>query len=181
MQPSSTAATLNQIWSGDESKIAGALKSNGQVFLYNQNGILFDKTAQVNVGSLVASTLYLDPTVFQNGYLPKNDSLANGATSTPPVFQAQGGASGTGPAGTITVNPGATITTSDGGHVMLLGSAVKNQGRLRRRTAKPSSARATPSISSRAAIPRSGGCSSKSMRAGEPKRSLIRTVANPRR
>src|ERR1700692_2664040 len=37
VQPSATAAVLNKIWSSDPSVIAGQLKANGQVYLYNQN------------------------------------------------------------------------------------------------------------------------------------------------
>src|ERR1700733_7836812 len=48
-QPSATAAVLNKIWSADPSVIAGALKANGEVYLYNQNGIVFANGAQVDV------------------------------------------------------------------------------------------------------------------------------------
>ena len=37
----------------------GRLNANGQVFLINPNGVIFSKTAQVNVGGIVASTLDL--------------------------------------------------------------------------------------------------------------------------
>jgi len=36
-----------------------AMNANGQVFLINPNGIIFDKGAQVNVGGMVATTLNL--------------------------------------------------------------------------------------------------------------------------
>ena len=60
-QPAATAAALNEIWSATPSTIAGALNANGQVYLINQNGIVFDKGAQVDVGGLVASTLNIAP------------------------------------------------------------------------------------------------------------------------
>jgi filamentous hemagglutinin family protein len=131
-QPSATAAALNEIWSASPSTIAGALNANGQVYLINQNGIVFDKGAQVDVGGLVASTLNIAPVststdpyaLFKNGLLSNNSNLtANG--TPPPVF---GAVPGTSAAGSVTVNPGATLTTSEGGRIMLLGSAVTNGG-----------------------------------------------------
>src|SRR5262245_11355773 len=56
-QPGASAIALNRIGSADPSVIAGRLSANGQIYLYNQNGILFGRGAQVNVGGLVASTL----------------------------------------------------------------------------------------------------------------------------
>jgi filamentous hemagglutinin len=50
LQPGATSAVLNKIWSADPSVIAGQLSANGQVYLYNQNGIVFDHGAQVDVG-----------------------------------------------------------------------------------------------------------------------------------
>ncbi|MFM1880978.1 MAG: Heme/hemopexin-binding protein precursor, partial [Pseudomonadota bacterium] len=58
-QPSVDAVAVNRVLGSDVSAIQGALESNGKVFLINPNGILFSKTAQVNVGALVASTLEL--------------------------------------------------------------------------------------------------------------------------
>lgn len=119
VQPSATSAALNQIWSADPSVIAGSMTANGQVYLYNQNGILFDKGAQINVGGLTASSLALSPALFQKGILSNNDP-------TQPVFQ---NASGSTP-GAITVNPGASLTAADGGRILLLGSAVSNGGTI---------------------------------------------------
>src|SRR5262245_54234213 len=47
-QPSSSSAALNRIFQNDPSRIFGALNANGQVFLINQNGIVFGAGAQVN-------------------------------------------------------------------------------------------------------------------------------------
>ena len=123
-QPSATAAALNQIWSADPSVIAGQLKANGQIYLYNQNGIVFSKGAQVDVGGLVASTLPLRNTdLFQNGILSQNGT---GSAAPPPVFQAP---SGSNPGG-VEVDNGATLTAADGGRIMLVGSAVTNGGSI---------------------------------------------------
>ncbi len=80
-QPSATSATLNKIWSADPSKIAGNLTANGQIYLYNQNGIIFSRGAQVNTNSLVASTLALPDNVFQAGLLS-----GNGASGGLPAY-----------------------------------------------------------------------------------------------
>jgi filamentous hemagglutinin family protein len=57
IQPSSQASVLTRVTSGKVSKILGSLESNGKVFLVNPNGIYFGPESQVNVGSLIASTL----------------------------------------------------------------------------------------------------------------------------
>jgi filamentous hemagglutinin len=130
VQPNATAAALNKIWSVDPSIIAGHLKANGQVYLYNQNGIVFDKGAQINVAGLVASTLALPDTLFENGILS-----ANAAGQAPPASfcgtaNCAAGTPSNGTPGAISVNPGATLTAADGGRIMLLGSAVTNQGTI---------------------------------------------------
>jgi filamentous hemagglutinin len=122
IQPSATAAVLNEIWSADPSVIAGHMNANGQVYLYSQNGILFDHGAQINVAGLTASTLNLPATTFESGILSGNTPNA----SPPAVFVAP--ASGT--AGAITVDAGASLNAADGGRIMLLGSAVTNQGSI---------------------------------------------------
>ena len=123
LQPGSTSAVLNKIWSGDPSVIAGQLSANGQVYLYNQNGIVFDKGAQVDVGGLVASTLPLkSDDLFLRGILADNPL----GFPPPAVFVAPDA----GAAGAVTVRAGATLATSDGGRIVLLGSAVTNQGSI---------------------------------------------------
>jgi len=66
-QPSSTAVALNNIHQADASRIMGSLTANGQIYLVNQNGFVFGQNSQVNVNSLVATTLGISETVFQNG------------------------------------------------------------------------------------------------------------------
>ena len=124
VQPSATAAALNQIWSADPSVISGQLQANGQIYLYNQNGIVFSKGAQVNVGGLVASTLPLRNTdLFENGILSQNGT---GSSPPPPVFQAPA----SGASGAVEIDNGATLTAADGGRIMLVGSAVANAGSI---------------------------------------------------
>jgi len=66
-QPSANSVALNNIHQADASKIMGKLTANGQVYLVNQNGFVFGKDSQVNVNSLVASTLGISNDVFQKG------------------------------------------------------------------------------------------------------------------
>ncbi|MDD6119956.1 MAG: filamentous hemagglutinin N-terminal domain-containing protein [Selenomonadaceae bacterium] len=65
---------LNLVRGGDMSTIYGALSNpGGTLYLINPNGILFGSSATVNVGSLVASTRWLDDVDkagFQNGKDP---------------------------------------------------------------------------------------------------------------
>ena len=45
----------------------GSLTANGQVYLVNQNGIMVGKDAQINVGSLTASTANISNQNFMDG------------------------------------------------------------------------------------------------------------------
>ncbi|MGJ0483532.1 MAG: filamentous hemagglutinin family protein [Methylomicrobium sp.] len=66
-QPGSTSVALNRIHDFNPSRIMGSLVANGQVYMVNQNGFVFGKDAQVNVNSLVATTLGISDEVFQRG------------------------------------------------------------------------------------------------------------------
>ena len=66
-QPNSQAALLNRVMDGNVTQIMGALQANGRVFIVNPAGILFAPGAQVNVGSLVASTLQISNADFMAG------------------------------------------------------------------------------------------------------------------
>ena len=68
-QPSSSSALLNRVIGNSSSEIYGSLTANGQVFLINPNGVLFGKSASVNVGGLVASSLNITDTDFMNNNL----------------------------------------------------------------------------------------------------------------
>src|SRR5487761_467729 len=106
VQPSSSAVALNNILSQSPSQIFGELDANGRVVLINPNGILFGRSAQLNVGSLIASSLEL-----------KQYDPATGRLS----FQSLSGHAG------LIDNEG-TITAAPGGSVALLGGTVLNNG-----------------------------------------------------
>lgn len=108
VQPSASAIALNRVLGSDTSQILGALNANGQVWLVNPNGVLFGKSAQVNVGGLVASTLDIRDEDFLAGRY---------------VFSGSGG----------TVSNQGTLRAADGGAVALLGGKVSNQGLIEAR------------------------------------------------
>src|SRR5438046_7499902 len=56
-QPSSSAIALNRVMGSNPSEIFGHLTANGQIFFTNPNGILFARSASVDVGNLFATTL----------------------------------------------------------------------------------------------------------------------------
>jgi filamentous hemagglutinin family protein len=106
LQPSAKAATLNRVTGEQVSVILGRLDANGQVLLINPNGIVFGGGAQVNVGSLIASTANISNANFLSGQL---------------VFD-QPGRPGAG-----ILNAG-TMTARDGGLVALVAPHVRNDG-----------------------------------------------------
>ena len=66
-QPSATSSTLNRVTGSTPSDIAGRITAQGTVVLVNPNGIVLTPTAQVDVGSLVVSTLDIQDRDFLEG------------------------------------------------------------------------------------------------------------------
>ena len=106
-QPSVSAMALNRILDQNPSQIFGSIIANGQVYLLNPNGIIFGKTAIVNVGGLFATGLNISNSDFMSGNLK---------------FAAPDGQDG----GYI-VNHG-VLQAADGGSINLIGSSVLNDG-----------------------------------------------------
>lgn len=103
-QPGSNSVALNRVIGTNGSDIQGRIDANGKVFLINPNGVVFGKSAQVNVGGLVASTQNINDKDFLDGnYRFAGNSMA-------------------------TVNNAGAIIASDGGSVALLGAQVSNTG-----------------------------------------------------
>ena len=127
---SATARVLNKVDGGawlNKTVIDGALKSNGQVYIYNPNGIIFGKTATVNVNSLVASSLKMDDQRFMDGLLSPS-AAANFALDSllgfiPGAVVVEGERNGS-------VLQQAAITAEKNGLVMLLAPQVSNAGQL---------------------------------------------------
>lgn len=104
-------AALNRIYDHAPSVIAGQINADGHLYFINANGIIFANGAQINVGSLTASSLDVTDTLFDKGIVTDPSSY---------VF------SGTG--GYVQVEGGAYITAASGGRVMLLAPEVTNSG-----------------------------------------------------
>ena len=115
VQPGAQSVLVNRVTPGANapaSEIYGQLSSNGRVFLVNPAGITFGAGAQVNVGSLVATTLDLAPSMTDNQYA----GLLNPATRTIPLA---------GTAATdLVVSSGATLRAdpAGGGSIVLVGN-----------------------------------------------------------
>jgi filamentous hemagglutinin family protein len=105
-QPNSSAIALNRVTSQSATQILGTLNANGQVFILNPNGVLFGKSAQVNVGGLLATTLSLSDSDFLAGNFRFTDSGGTGNI----------------------VNEGQI--TANGGYIAFIAPHVSNQGTL---------------------------------------------------
>uniref|UniRef100_UPI0005716B49 two-partner secretion domain-containing protein n=1 Tax=Thioalkalivibrio sp. AKL17 TaxID=1158160 RepID=UPI0005716B49 len=91
-QPGSDSAALNRILDENPSQILGRLEANGQIFLTNPAGITFGEGAQVNVGSLVASTLEISDEDFLDGRLNfENRGSSDGRIKNRGEIEAAGG------------------------------------------------------------------------------------------
>jgi filamentous hemagglutinin family protein len=116
-QPDSSAVALNRIQQGSPSEIFGVLKANGEIYLINQNGILFGATARVDTHSLVASTHDVTDKIFDAGIA---DAVKDGKAA----FE------GTGPMGAITLEAGAVLKSAEGGRIMVFAPRIENRGEI---------------------------------------------------
>ncbi|MFZ2280014.1 MAG: filamentous hemagglutinin family protein, partial [Prosthecobacter sp.] len=128
--------------SGNPTQILGSIEAQGQVYIINQNGIIFGGASEVNTHAMVASALPLNDNLVTRGLLNNPDSQflfsanaqpagTKGPTPafTPPSVPAFG------KIGNVTVQAGAQITapTSSanvGGRVVLVGPNVTNNGTI---------------------------------------------------
>ena len=128
--PGSTARVLNNVTGGalTPTQIDGMLNANGQVYIYDPRGMVFGKGSQVNVNSLVASSLRVDPDRFLNGILVPsvNPILAMDPALgfMPGAVVVQGDANG----GAL---QRAAITAQQNGFILLTAPQVQNAGDLK--------------------------------------------------
>lgn len=171
--PQTTWTAVNRVVDAQNpTTILGKIVADGAVYILNSRGVIFGKGSQVNLRSLVASSLEL------GNYASANDRTASGGSSsgslaglslqarniaylnngvlpsaTNPTYGADGGApplflspmlsttavtkSTTGSSidfdpieGDVIVDPGAIITTSAGGMLVLAAPRVENYGSL---------------------------------------------------
>ncbi|MDD2368619.1 MAG: GLUG motif-containing protein, partial [Sulfuricurvum sp.] len=106
IQPNANAIALNRVVGNEKSIIDGTLNANGQVWILNSNGVLFNSNASINTAGLLATTKTLSDTDFNaDSYTFKGDSTAS------------------------VINMG-TISISDGGYTALLANSISNQGTI---------------------------------------------------
>ena len=119
-QPSTSAIALNRIFQANPSRILGNLEAEGQVYLINQNGFLFGPNANVDVNTLIASTLDIDKRIFEDvglvGAIKESGNL--------PAFEAGGDM------GPIEISEGASLSSRDGGGIIILAPKIVNRGRI---------------------------------------------------
>jgi filamentous hemagglutinin family protein len=141
--------------SGSPSQILGSIKAEGQVYLINQNGIIFGGSSQVNVNTLFASTLNIPDASFNQGFLAYTANKYNSSAVFSSVMGNASPTAGNGlpafsrfyqstdttqgpslnatnaPNGAdVTVQAGASINTGNNGRVVLLGTHVANNGTI---------------------------------------------------
>ena len=112
VQPNVSAAALNRVVGTDVSQIQGQLKSNGQVFIVNPNGVIFGAGARVDVGGLTASTLNISDADFLAGRFVFNKDVAtqNDARA-------------------VLENAG-QLQAAEQGYIALIGETVSNTGSI---------------------------------------------------
>jgi filamentous hemagglutinin len=125
-----TDRVMNNVTGGainNRTTIDGMLKSNGQVYIVNPNGIVFSKTATVDVNALVASSLKIDDQRFMDGLLSPSVQAQMQADSTlgrlPGAVVVQGDKEGG-------VLQQAAITAAKNGFIVLAAPTVSNAGQL---------------------------------------------------
>lgn len=137
---------FNQITdpSGNPTQILGSIEAQGQVYIINQNGIIFGAGSEVNTHAMVASALPLNDNLVTRGLLNNPDSQflfsanaqAAGTKGPTPAYTPPALPNTTGKKiGDVTVQTGARITapTSSanvGGRVVLVGPNVTNNGTI---------------------------------------------------
>ncbi|HEY8336681.1 MAG TPA: filamentous hemagglutinin family protein [Tardiphaga sp.] len=136
--------------SASPSQILGTIKAEGQVYVINRNGIIFGGASQVNVHTLVASSLSLSNAQFMAGINtqfkifddPSGSSIAMPqfgylGQQNPNQFiplndpnQVAGAVIGA-PPGDVRVEAGAQIAMASGGKAMLFAPHVGNAGSIK--------------------------------------------------
>ncbi len=114
IQPSALAAALNRVLSGDASQILGTLTANGQVFISNPAGVVFGPEANIDVASIVATSLDIMNRDFMESRL--DFSIAGDPTA---VVENHGSISASGLA--ALVGPGARNAGAIVADVVILG------------------------------------------------------------
>ena len=126
--------------SGVPSQILGSIQAPGQVYVINQNGIIFGGSSQINLHTLVASSLPINDNLISRGLLNNPDAqflfssmpIPAGTKGTPAFTPTP---APNGESGDVVVQPGAVIkspTSAEhvGGRVALIAPNVTNGGTI---------------------------------------------------
>jgi filamentous hemagglutinin len=115
------------------SQILGSIQAPGQVYVINQNGIIFGGASQVNVGALVASSLPINDNLVKAGLLNNPDlqflfsqlDLPAGSQGPTPAFTPQGTSSapGTAPAPGSYTSGGVVSQVDAAGNLTMIAAA----------------------------------------------------------
>ncbi|MFH0297953.1 filamentous hemagglutinin family protein [Bradyrhizobium sp. 31Argb] len=125
-QGNATWVALNRVAGATApSQILGNIKADGQVYVINQNGIIFGGGSQINVGSLIASSAAITDSQFLDSGIYSTRS----GSSYAPSFTGAGGKIVVENGALITTNA-ASLVTSGGGFVLMMGSQVDNAGTI---------------------------------------------------
>jgi filamentous hemagglutinin family protein len=115
VQPGASSIAVNRVnASANPTEIQGSLNANGQVWILNPNGVLFGKTAKIDVAGIVASTANISVQTFMSG-----DTR----------LQLTGGDHGS------VTNEGA-ITVADSGLAAFVAPSVRNSGVIQARVGR---------------------------------------------
>lgn len=114
-QPSSSSKYVLYDIKDDPTRILGTLNANGQVYIFDQNGVIFGAGSQVNVGSIITST----------GFISDANIKADKFT-----FENVGAV-----AGAEIVNDG-SITVADAGLAAFVAPTIKNSGKIAAKAGK---------------------------------------------
>ncbi len=129
--------------SGVPSQILGSIHAQGQVYVINQNGIIFGGASQVNVHTLVASSLPINDNLIARGLLNNPDlqflfsalAIPVLPAGTEPAFTPPAPLTASGLNGDVVVKAGATLSAPStaahiGGRIALIGPNVTNAGSI---------------------------------------------------
>jgi len=123
--------------SGKPSQILGSIRADGQVYILNQNGIVFGSGSQVNARGLVASALPINDALIERGLLNQEagnpqfllSALPQGSFVPPTALTPSG------KPGNVMVDVGARLfapvsAEGSGGRIILAGANVDNRGTI---------------------------------------------------
>ena len=115
IQPGASSIAVNRVnSSANPTQIQGSLNANGQVWILNPNGVMFGKTAKVDVAGIVASTGNIDSAAFMRGDNRLQFTGVDGGE----------------------VSNAGLISVADGGLAAFVAPSVRNSGIIRARVGK---------------------------------------------